>query len=50
MLMLYGRGKYFIVRNSMFDIRYSFREHGKLIILELPAAEELAKHLQLMHL
>jgi hypothetical protein len=46
MLKLYGRGKNFIIRNSMFDIRYSFREHGKCIILELPTAEELAKHLQ----
>jgi hypothetical protein len=35
----------FIIRHSMFDIRYSFREHGKFIILELPIAEELAKHL-----
>jgi iron complex transport system substrate-binding protein len=30
----------------MFDIRYSFREHGKFIILELPTVEELAKHLR----
>jgi hypothetical protein len=35
----------FIIRNSLFDIRYSFKEHGKSIILELPTAEELAKHL-----
>jgi hypothetical protein len=46
MLKLYGRGKNFIIRNSMFDIRYSFREHGKLIFLELPTAEELAKHVR----
>jgi hypothetical protein len=45
MLKLHGRGKDFIIHNSMFDIRYSFRQHCKLIILELPTAEELAKHL-----
>jgi hypothetical protein len=39
------QGKYFIIRNSLFDIRYSFQAHGKFIILELPAAEELAKRL-----
>jgi hypothetical protein len=37
--------KNFVIRNSMFDIRYSFREDGKFIILELPTAEELAKHI-----
>jgi hypothetical protein len=36
----------FILRNSMFDIRYPFRKHGKSIILELPTAEELAKQLR----
>jgi outer membrane lipoprotein carrier protein len=46
MMKIYGRGEYFIIRNSMFDIRYSFREHVKLILLELPTAEELAKHLR----
>jgi hypothetical protein len=30
----------------MFDIRYSFRKQGTLIILELPAAEALAEHLR----
>jgi hypothetical protein len=45
MLKLYDRGKNFIIHNSMFDIRYSFREQDKFIILELPTAEELAKHL-----
>jgi hypothetical protein len=44
-MKLYGRGKYFIIRNSMFDIRYFFGEHGKYIFLELLTAEELAKHL-----
>ena len=47
MLKLYDRGKNFIIRNSMFDIRYSFREHGKFIIPELPTTEELAKHLHI---
>jgi hypothetical protein len=28
----------------MFDIRYSFREQGKFLIFELPAAGDLAKH------
>jgi hypothetical protein len=46
MLTLYGRGNNFVIRNSMFDIRYSSREHGKFIILELPTAEELAKHMR----
>jgi hypothetical protein len=45
MLKLYGRGKNFIIRNSMFDIRYSFMKHDTFIILELRTAEELAKHL-----
>jgi hypothetical protein len=36
MLKLFCSGENFIIRNSMFDIRYSFREHGKLIILKLP--------------
>jgi hypothetical protein len=31
----------------LFDIRYSLRTPGKHIILELPSAEELAKHLQI---
>jgi hypothetical protein len=39
-----GSGITFIIRNCMSDIRFSFRNHGALIILELPAAEELAKH------
>jgi hypothetical protein len=42
MLELYGRGKDFIIRNSMFDIRYPFKVRGKSIILELPTADELA--------
>jgi hypothetical protein len=37
--------KNFIIRNSLFDIRYSFQAHGKPIILELRIAEELAKPL-----
>jgi hypothetical protein len=45
MLKLSGRRNNFVVRHSMFDIRYSFREHGKFIILELPTAEEPAKHI-----
>jgi hypothetical protein len=40
------RQKYFIILNSMFDIRYSFRKHGKSVILKLPTAEELAKNLR----
>jgi hypothetical protein len=31
----------FIIRNSLFDIRYSLRAYGKCIINELPAAEGL---------
>jgi hypothetical protein len=34
--------KYFIIRNSLFDIRYSFQAHGKFIILELTTAEYLS--------
>jgi hypothetical protein len=26
--------KNFVIRNSLFDIRYSFQAHGKFIILE----------------
>jgi hypothetical protein len=48
MLKLPGQRKYFIIRNSLFDIRYSSRAHGKFIIHELPAAEALAKHLQIL--
>jgi len=44
-LKLKGQTKNFITRNSLFDIRYSFGKHGKQIIVELPTAEELAKHL-----
>jgi hypothetical protein len=42
MLNLYNSGK-----TSSFEIPYSIflQGHGKLIILELPTAEELAKHL-----
>jgi hypothetical protein len=36
----------FIIRNSLFDIRYSFGAYGELIVLELPTAKELAKHLR----
>jgi hypothetical protein len=36
MLKLHGREKNFIIRNSMFDIRYSFKNHGKVLIPELP--------------
>jgi len=39
-------GKNFIIRHSLFDIRYSIMEHGKHIVPELPTAEESAKHLQ----
>jgi hypothetical protein len=45
MLKLLGQRKNFIIRNSLFDIRYSLKAHGKFIILELPTAEGLAKHL-----
>jgi hypothetical protein len=34
-----------IIRNSLFDIRYSLSAHGKFIILELTTAKELAKNL-----
>jgi hypothetical protein len=34
-----------IIRNSLFDIRYSFRAYGKLIVLEVPTTKILAKHL-----
>jgi hypothetical protein len=37
--------KNFVIRNSLFDIRYSFQAHGKPIILELRTAEESAKPL-----
>jgi hypothetical protein len=33
------------LHHSKFQVRYSFREHGKFYFLELPTAEELAKHL-----
>jgi hypothetical protein len=42
--------KNFIIRNSLFDIRYSFQAHGKFIILKLTTAEEPAKHLQFLRL
>jgi hypothetical protein len=45
MLKAYGGEKNFIIRNSLFDIPYSFRRHGKFIILEILTAEELTKHL-----
>jgi hypothetical protein len=35
-----------IIRNSLFDIRYSFQAHGKFIGLELTIVEERAKHLR----
>jgi hypothetical protein len=38
-------GENLIVRNSLFDIRYSFRAYGKPDILELPTAKELAQRL-----
>jgi hypothetical protein len=44
-LKLYGRGKNFIIRHSVFDIRYFIMEHGMFIILELPTSKELAKRL-----
>jgi hypothetical protein len=44
MLKLYDRREDLIIRIFMFDIRYSSKEHDKCTILELPAAEELAKH------
>jgi hypothetical protein len=37
--------KNFIMRNSLFDIRYSLRAHGKFMIHELPTGEGLAKQL-----
>jgi hypothetical protein len=37
--------KNFIIRNSLFDIRYSLRAHGKFMIHELPTGEGLAKQL-----
>jgi hypothetical protein len=40
MMKLYCRGKNFIIRHSLFDIRYSFREYGTFIVLELPTAKE----------
>jgi len=36
----------FSIRHSLFDIRYSLRAHGQFIILQLPTAEGLVKHLQ----
>jgi hypothetical protein len=45
MLKLIGQRNNFIIQNSLFDIRYSLRAHGTFIILELPTAEGLAKHL-----
>jgi hypothetical protein len=35
MLKRYVRGKNFIIRHSVFDIRYSFRAHGKPVVIEL---------------
>jgi hypothetical protein len=46
MLKLQGSGTTFVIRSSMFDIRYSFRKRGKPVFLELPTSEELAKHLR----
>jgi hypothetical protein len=45
-----AEGESFIILNSMFDIRYSFREHGKFIILKSPTAKAWAKHLRLKEL
>jgi hypothetical protein len=47
MLKRYVRGINFIIRYSLFDIRYSFRAHGTPVVIELPTAKELAKYLQL---
>jgi hypothetical protein len=44
------RMKNFIIRNSLFDIRYCLSVHGKLNILELPTAEELVKRLLYFYL
>jgi hypothetical protein len=41
----YVIGENFIIRHSLFDIRYSFRAYGKPVVIELPATNELAKHL-----
>jgi hypothetical protein len=41
--------KNFIIRNSLFDIRYSFQTHGKFIILELTTPEEPAKQLRMIN-
>jgi hypothetical protein len=38
-------GENFIIRHSLFDIRYFFGAHGKPVVIELPTAKELAKHL-----
>jgi hypothetical protein len=46
MLKLYDVGENFIIRNSLFDIRYSFRVYRKLIVLKLPITKELAKYLR----
>jgi hypothetical protein len=46
MLKLLGQRKNVIIRNSLFDIRYSFSAHGKFIIHKLPTAEGLPKHLR----
>jgi hypothetical protein len=32
----------FIIQHSMFDIRYSFRAHGKPVVIELPATKRIA--------
>jgi len=46
MVKLYARKENFIIRNSLFDIRHRFRAYSKLIVLELPTAKVLAKHLR----
>jgi hypothetical protein len=35
----------FSIQHSLFDIRYSFSAHGKLIVIELLTVKELAEHL-----
>jgi hypothetical protein len=47
MLKLYNGGANFIIRNSLLHIRYSFRVHGKIIVLKSPTSKELAMHLRL---
>jgi hypothetical protein len=47
MLKRYVRGENFIIRHSLFDIRYSFSVHCKPVVVESPTAKELAKHLRI---